>query len=225
MKSFIIFLFLFSNAVWAAEFKYHLEMKPEGYRLGMDMDFGPAVTLAQVIFNLNDPSLFPRLNSTMLPSEILNRHDDTYEMVTSFKVAGWKAHMLFNCNEQLETDSYHRRCTLDVPRLNAALFMDSKSDEVACSQTKGEDTVHCHFDVTGKIKSVLFLKSQMLTVKAKYQALLNWGKFWYFTQQGSCSTRYSNELFDRSDLKKDIDDFLIKGSTERDGQFSLQGTP
>jgi hypothetical protein len=218
----VFFLILISSYAKAAEFKYHLEMKPEGYRLGMDMDFGPAVTLAQVIFNLNDPGLFPRLNSTMLPSKISNRHDDTYEMITSFKVAGWKAQMLFNCNEQAESDSYHRRCSLDVPRLNASLFMDAKSDEVTCSQIKGQERVHCHFDVAGKIKSVLFLKSETLTLKAKYQALLNWGKFWYFTQQGSSSARFSNELFDRSDFKKDIDDFLVTAPQVRDGKFNQQ---
>lgn len=223
-RLFVLLLILAGTAAQAAEFKYHLEMNPGGYQLGMDMEFGPAVTLAQVIFNLNDPNLFPRLNATMLPSEISNRHDDTYELIASFKVAGWKAHMLFNCDEQIDSDSYHRRCSLDVPRFNASLFMDSKSDEVTCTQLKGEDRVRCHFDVNGKIKSVLFLKSETLTLKAKYQALLNWGKFWYFTQQGSCSVRYSNELFDHSDFKKDIDDFLVTAPQERDGRFSLQDT-
>jgi hypothetical protein len=227
MRAFVLLLFLFGlNPSQASDFKYHLVMRPEGYRLSMDMDFGPAVSLSQVIFNLNDPSLFPRLNSAMLPSAISHRPGGTSEMITSFKVLGWKAHMLFNCNEQFDKNSYHRQCVLDVPRLNAALFMDSKSDELTCAKN-GDGPVHCHFDVAGKIKSVLFLKSETLTLKAKSQALLNWEKFWYFTALGSSSVRYSDELFSQSELKKDLDDFMSGGlkETERDRKFSQRDIP
>lgn len=199
----------------------------------IEMLFSPDVSFNGAVANLTNPALFHEFYSNMEPTQVKNfiRTGDSasYESILALNIFGnffgkvfgkpfgrtfgIRTRMLSVCKEKISDlpQKWQRQCNLKPSEYDGGTFMDWKSDEILCSSEKASGQVRCHLEVKGKLKDLLFLKSPVLTVKAKAQALTNWGRFWYYLNTGSISTKYSNLLFDQSKLNDDIHKFLEDG--------------
>ena len=207
---------LLSQNLVAAEssfFSYALKATPAGYLMHVEMLFGPDVSLNRAVANFRDANLVHELYANSEPdvdTDVVHAGTaQTYQKLRVIKNYGLHTRMLSNCTESvLRTGMpWHRRCELDTAHLDGGKVMGSKIDDVVCSQAGARGQVACQLEVTGLIKDYFVISSSILTVKAKAQALTNWGRFWYFTETGSISARYSNELYDHSELARNVEGF------------------
>jgi hypothetical protein len=226
----VFFAFFYSWAcLGESSFSYDVTVSKDGYDLNVDCAFPREVTLSQVVHNLKSLTLFSDLNSTMLPSESVVKSESQYSLITNFKAAGFHFKMLSDCSDVGDIRHFERKCLLDPKLLDGSKFMEFKSDQIKCSEND-DHLVDCRLRIQGKLKKIPLLSSAKLTLKAKYQSLVNWASFWYFTESGSISTQYSQELFHKSKLKLAIDDLLrtsldeARKSSESDFRFSQRGT-
>ncbi|MBI3554680.1 MAG: hypothetical protein HY074_00280 [Deltaproteobacteria bacterium] len=194
-------------------FSYAIKATPAGYALFIEMVFSPDVSLSRAVANLRDELLVHELYPNAEPpvtSKLVNTGTGlTYDHLLTISNYGLRTRMLSKCVESpLKTGvPWRRRCDLDAQAFDGGKVMGSKTDELTCAQAAPLAAVHCQLYVKGLIKDYLFISSAQLTVKAKAQALVNWGRFWYFTETGSISARVSNELFEHSEIAKNISGF------------------
>jgi hypothetical protein len=197
--------------------------------MAIDLSFSDDVSLARVVADFRDQGLLAELYHGADPVEIAHRQSTpsgslTYDSTLTVHNFGLATRMLSHCvetNPKLSGREWSRRCVLDLSRFDSAKFMESKIDEVKCEETQ---TVRCRLRVSGKLKDLFFLvKAPKLTVKAKVQALVNWGRFWFYAEQGSASAKLSNPVFDQSDLAKQIAKFEVEGlEAARKAPFKLE---
>lgn len=169
------------------------------------MRFSPDVTLARLVSNMNNNSLLHEFNPKADPIEIRSRSENTYEAIMSFRTLMFTTRVLSHCREEDPGQVWHRRCDLDPSELDGGKYQDRKYDEIFCNQRSPGELASCTLEMGGNFKDQFFMKSSVISVWAKYQALINWGRFFYLLETGGISTRYSNALFDRSSLKEELD--------------------
>jgi hypothetical protein len=192
-------------------FGYDLSIEPEKYRLAIHMTFSPDVTLAQAVAALRNRALLHEFNPNADPIRILPISETSYGTIMSWRAFGIRTGQLAKCEEKQEDGSWSRRCDVRPEALDAGRYTTWKWDEVTCRKEKATLQLECAFDIQGRLKDFLFMKASVLTLKAKRQALINWGRFWYLLEAGGVSTRLSNPLFDRSPLKAEIEGLLAEG--------------
>ena len=223
-------LFFRGGAAEASAFHYQWKVDDSGYDFNLEMDFAKGVSLAEVIYNLNDVELPKRLNSTMNAAIKIPELGSDYDWITRFKVIGIPFAMKARCHQEekkagLELSEWTRKCVLDPEALDSKRFLTRKTDEVKC--TNQDHQVHCDLHVTGQIKAMPLMSATTLTLKAKTQGLINWAKFWYFTDQGSISAKEASFMFDRSPLALDIEageqEGLKRAKTETPFHFERAG--
>ena len=205
-------------------FSYDLSITPEKYGLRIRMSFAPDVSLARVVANLRNGALLQEFNPDADPIRTVNASGDRYDQIMSWKAFGIRTAQLSHCRESEAPGAWSRRCEVDTGALDAGKYTAWKRDEVRCGRAAGGG-IGCDFEIEGRLKNFLFMKSSVLTLKAKRQALINWGRFWYLTESGSASTRLSNPLFDRSALKSDLESLLssnLAAAKSRPGEFRLE---
>ncbi len=219
MKAYWIgfFCFLVSAPLQADEkpsFLFDIVADDSGYVMKIAMTFSPGIPLRQVVANFRDPDLVHELHSH---STLEKTHIDSsrFEKLLTVKTFGFKTRLLSHCVESDSQDptQWSSRCELDLQKFDAENLMRSKIERVLCTQATSLAPVRCTLDIRGGIKDYYIISSAKLTVKAKAQALINWGRFWYFTEAGSISPRTSSDLFDQSDLARQIEVFLNDGLT------------
>ena len=194
-----------------SEFSYDLRVSSDGYKLKMSLLFSPGVTFPSVIAQLKDPHAMARLNPSMLPTETSDAQDGglSYRQRMGFKLLGMKFRWASDCSEKRDIAKWTRHCDLDLNEGDAARLMKRKMDEVTC-ETQGEQ-VRCEFAIDGDVKAFPFVGPARSNVKAKHQALLNWGRFFYMMETADISSALALERFDRSPLKKKFDELEKQG--------------
>ncbi|MBI3542580.1 MAG: hypothetical protein HY075_04820 [Deltaproteobacteria bacterium] len=211
----LVGLLLSAMAAEKPSFSYVVKADDGGYAMRLAFVFSPDVTFSRAVANFRDDALIHELHSGSLPAESrgVGSGSLTYQKLTAFKTFGVKSAMLFECREEVARGrlEWRRRCDLDLTQLGADKLMTRKYDEVTCRQATPAAAVSCTLDVAGQIKDYLVFKSSKLTIRAKAQALTNWGRFWYFTETGSVSAELSNALFDRSEIARDVAGLLDAG--------------
>jgi hypothetical protein len=206
-------------------FAYDLAADDSGYRLRIEMSFSGSVGLARAIHGFRDPALLAEFNPAVDPVSNTPKDGKSYRSTMSFRTFGLRTKMVSECAEEggVLEGFWKRRCRLDTSREEGGRYMDWKSDEVSCVAARAGSPLRCTLEIAGRIKDVLFMKSPVLTVKAKHRALLNWGMFWAYAENGSVSTALSNPIFERSPLRAELDSLLERGlRSARERRFSFR---
>lgn len=208
-------LVLLANAGFAhaaSSFSYDFDVKAGTYRSDLDLKFSPDVNLSRLVQNIKSETLLSELNPAMERGEIIEKEAGRSDSILAFKVLGLRFEMLSHCQEAFSDNGslWDRQCVLDPAERNARYFMSSKSEQIHCEQKAG-DGPQCHVSIHGSLKKLPLLSLAKLTVKAKVETLVNWGKFWIYTQGGSVSTRLANERYEQSPLKSDIERMQSEG--------------
>jgi hypothetical protein len=201
-----------------------LKIAPESYALDIRMSFSPDVSLGQVVAGLRNGALLHEFNPDADPIRTVGANGDRYDTIMAWKAFGIRTAQLSHCRETEGDGTWSRRCDVDTGTLDAGKYTAWKWDEVTCRSGAGKPLA-CAFRIEGKIKNFLFMKSSVLTLKAKRQALINWGRFWYLMESAGASTRLSNPIFERSELKRDVEALLSANLDEAKacpGDFKLQ---
>jgi hypothetical protein len=169
------------------------------------MTFARDVDLPQVIAAMRNGALLHEFNPDADSIRELPLRDGSYGALMTWKAFGLRTGQLSRCVESAAGEMvWERRCEVLPDALGAGRYTAFKWDEARCTEAEGVGT-ECDLEIQGRIRDFLFMKSPVLTVRAKRQALINWGRFWYLLENGATSTRFSNPIFDRSNLKADIE--------------------
>ena len=194
-----------------AGFSYVLQIAPTGYDLRISLQLYSGTSLSEVVADLRNPDLLHELNPKIDPLRISDELDGNYDSTLTFHVLGFAKRMLSHCHETSARESWGRVCDLDTRAFGSGSYMDWKKEEVSCGQKGATAPVHCDVRLRGRIKSVYWLRAGTLTVKAKYQALLNWARLWYFMRTQSLSPALALRHYDPSRLRASLDALLKDG--------------
>lgn len=226
MKQGVLALFVLLGTAGLAHadssFSYDFDVKAGSYRADLDLKFSSDVTLARLVQNLKSETLLSELNPVMERGQIIEKDAGRSDSILIFKVLGLRFEMLSHCQEEFSESGsrWERQCILDPAERSARYFMNAKSEQIRCERKSGNGP-QCHVSINGSLKKLPLLSLAKLTVKAKVQSLVNWGKFWIYTQSGSLSTRLANERYEHSPLRSNIErlqsDGLSEAASEGDG--------
>jgi hypothetical protein len=115
--------------------------------------------------------------------------------------------------------------------MDGGKYMEWKADDVECM--KIANGVHCNFLIKGlpkplKIFGLEIVSARVFSAKAKFQALNNFFKQYYFIKNHSMTAKLALEHFKQSKIKTEIEEFesaatqeLKKGS-EYKRHFTLE---
>ena len=181
----------------------------------VDMSFSPDVSLGQIVSLLKNPSVLPELSPNVDSVKIPAGSPTAYDSTLTVKVWGLKSSYLSHCQERVTEggQGWERFCQMDTVQLDAAKTMKYKTDSIRCLASREAAPLSCILDVHGAMKDFLFMSGTTLAVRAKHQAIQNWGRFWYLAESGGLSTKISNPLYDRSEMKADVDQLLVEASS------------
>ncbi|MGZ3806642.1 MAG: hypothetical protein ACXVCE_01050, partial [Bacteriovorax sp.] len=199
-----------------AQTSYDMKISEAGYIMNISMDFKNNRSLLSVRDALKNPDVLPRLSPNVTSITNSPMRDGHYQSLMGVKSFGISSVLSSSCNESLSENEWKRSCGLETDKFDGGKYMEWKKDEVICIKDDGEK-ISCHFKIEGKARPVNFLGIQLVndrvfSVKAKYQALNNFFKLYYFIEDHNISTRQALLKFDRSRIKTELDQMVEEGS-------------
>lgn len=230
----LLFLLCFAGLTSAhAETGYSIQIGEPGYDLQMQMDFHQNLNRVKQV--LRNGAVLARLSPNV--KSVVNTPENAlkYDSLMVVKSFGIKSELLSKCQEALTKDEWTRACELQVDQKDGGEYMLWKKDKVVC-RSKDPSSTHCEFVIQGKAKDlkilgVKLMSGERFSVKAKYQALSNFFKLFYFIEKDSLSTPQALADFEKSKVKVDMDAFqdealsILKDQTSYSRQFKFEVTP
>ena len=238
-KKIAILIFLISGFSYAAgapapkprpvvaippSFKYSLKISPAGYEMKIEIVFSKSVKVEQVKEDLRSGAILAKVNPKVRSLEFLNPQTTgkvtVYRALLTLRTWGLKTELLSDCTEEeTPTESWSRLCKLNTRELDGGKYMESKTDETHCKQSRVDSQIFCSIQVFGKSKPFRILGFQILTaenfmVRAKHEALENFARIWFHSQAEGALVEASNAEYAKSRLKADLDRLLEEGMAE-----------
>lgn len=214
MKFLAFFLFIISQVSFANT-GYNIKIIDNSYDLKIEMAFTQYQSLMEIrkAFTRSDviSNLSPNVKSVTNTGPL-----DNYESLMVVKSFGIKSKLLSKCSESFTDTSWERSCTLQTEQLDGGKYMVEKSDHALCTKQDSQNST-CVFTIKGKTKPVKLLGIQLVSarvfaVKAKFQALNNFFKQYFYIVDHNLSTATALEKFEHSAIKKELDSFEEEAS-------------
>jgi hypothetical protein len=200
-------------------FDSRVSLDQGAYVMNVEMTFAAGIPMREIVAALKNPWLPTEINPAMKVErknvEIQNGsneiHFDSVLTLSSFFL---KSHFVSQCHESFDGALFKRQCTLDTTLAQGGRFMEYKNEDLKC-QNEGAQS-RCRLRVIGKLKNIFFLKKEWLAVKAKAEAVKNWGTFWCYVNEGSISVKQSRQCYDQSSLPSQVQAFQKSNQESKD---------
>lgn len=223
MKNLIAFIIVLFSAKLQAATGYDIAINESGYDLKMEMNFSGHQSLESIRQAIIKSDVISKL-SPNVKSVTNTGNENHYNSLMVVKSFGIKSELLSKCDETFLENSWSRSCSLQTDQLDSGKFMQWKTDQVVCSKIDEVKTV-CKFEIKGKTKPVKILGIQLVSerifaVKAKYQAMNNFFKIFYYISDHNISTKLALEKFEHSQIKMELDHFESEASSKLKNESS-----
>lgn len=209
-------MLFFTLPAFADTAGYAIRIDDNGYKLTIEMSFPATVSLGRIRQTLKNPVVLSQLSPHV--KSVTNAPLDSvrYESLMVTKSFGISSELVSKCEEESSKTTWSRACQLQTNRGDGGRYMEWKKDVVSCQQREDRTKV-CAFLIQGKAKPLTLLGLQLLdakrfSVKAKFEALNNFFKLYFYISDGSLSARRALKLFEQSPISQQLEDFSEKAN-------------
>jgi hypothetical protein len=215
MKLLLGITILFFSQITMASTGYHIKINDSGYDLKIEMSFSSYQSLMEIRKAFTRSAVISSLSPNVL-SVTNTGSPANYESLMVVKSFGIKSNLLSKCSESFTDTSWERSCTLQTDKLDGGKYMVEKRDHAVCTKLDLQNA-SCVFSIKGKTKPVKVLgielvNARVFAVKAKFQALNNFFKQYYYILDHNISTAMAREKFEHSRIKIELDNFEEEAS-------------